>query len=310
MKYKKYNFIPLLGGAVFYTVNIVFAQTLTGTVKYADENGMFSPLPGATVRVLELGAGGVTDGEGRYVVPVPGRKSYTLVFEAIGYRSDTLIAKPDAPLTVVLSDAFMIETVEISATGTATRLSTVSAWQTEEMTKMELYKAACCNLSESFETNATVDVSYPDAVTGVKEIQMLGLTGSYIQVTTEQLGLISGLGKTFGLNYLPGTWVESVQIIKGAGSVVNGYEALTGQINAELIKPYAREFLHVNLYGNTAGRGEANVYVAHPVAPKWRSATMLHGSFLQGENDMNHDGFLDMPKYTPVSYTHLRAHET
>ncbi|MCS7086238.1 MAG: TonB-dependent receptor, partial [Bacteroidia bacterium] len=129
------------------------------------------------------------------------------------------------------------------------------------------------------------------------------------QITTEQLGLVRGLGKTFGLNYLPGTWVESVQIIKGAGSVVNGYEALTGQINAELVKPFVGEFLRLNSYANTVGRGEANVCITHPVSAKWGSATLLHGSFLQADNDMNHDGFLDAPKYAQYNVAHRWRYE-
>ncbi len=285
-----------------------YAQALTGTVKYIDEGGKLSPLPGATVKPLDA-PGAVTDAEGRFVVPVSDGKTYRLVVEAIGFRPDTVAAKAGRPVTVTLSDALLIKTVEIAASAPGTRLSTLGPYPSEELTRTELTKAACCNLSESFETNATVDVSYSDAVTGVKEVQMLGLTGSYTQITTEQLGWVQGLGKTFGLNYMPGTWVESVQIIKGAGSVVNGYEALTGQINAELAKPHAREFLHFNLYGNTAGRGEANVVVARPVSRKWASATMLHGSFLQGANDMNHDGFLDMPKYTLYNAAHRWHYE-
>ncbi|MCS7086795.1 MAG: carboxypeptidase-like regulatory domain-containing protein, partial [Bacteroidia bacterium] len=160
------------------------AQVLTGTVKYPGEEGKFLPLPGATVRILD-GAGAVTDAEGRFSISVAGgRKSYRLVVEAVGFRTDTVVVEPGGAATIVLSDAIAVRTIEVQALGPGTRLSTLDTYRAEELTRVELTKAACCNLSESFETNASVDVSYSDAVTGIKEIQMLGLTGAYTQITT------------------------------------------------------------------------------------------------------------------------------
>jgi outer membrane receptor for ferrienterochelin and colicins len=110
----------------------------------------------------------------------------------------------------------------------------------------EFKKAACCNLSESFETNASVDVSYSDAVTGAKQIQLLGLAGTYVQIMTENYPAMYGLAAAYGLNYIPGPWMESIQVSKGPASVKNGYEAITGQINVEFKKPATSEKLFVN----------------------------------------------------------------
>src|SRR5690606_4511905 len=146
------------------------------------------------------------------------------------------------------------------------------------LNEKELQKAACCNLSESFETEGSVDVMYRDGVTGAKEIQMLGLSGTYTQMLRETIPSLRGLAVGYGLAYIPGTWIESIQISKGAGSVVNGYESMTGQINLELRKPEPDEpSLFLNLYGNHLGRAEANLHLSKRFNEKVGSLLLLHG---------------------------------
>ena len=118
------------------------------------------------------------------------------------------------------------------------------------MAARQLTKAACCNLSESFETSPAVDVSYTDAVTGIKQIQLLGLAGSYTQITTENTPEIRGLVGSYGLTFIPGPWIEGIQLTKGTGSVVNGYESIAGQINVEEKKPDKMDRLLLNAYLN------------------------------------------------------------
>lgn len=170
------------------------------------------------------------------------------------------------------------------------------------MTGGELLKAACCNLSESFETNPSVDVSYNDAVTGSKQIQLLGLSGNYTQLTVENLPGPRGLATPLGLNSIAGPWIESIQLTKGVGSVANGFESIAGQINVELKKPESAERLLANVYVNDLGKTDLNLNLAEKLSPKWSTALLLHDDFLQNKNlDFNKDGFRDLPTGNQLS---------
>lgn len=163
------------------------------------------------------------------------------------------------------------------------------------LTSKELLKAACCNLAESFETNPSIDVNFPDALTGTKQIRMLGLTSPYLMITEENIPSVRGASQAYGLSFTPGTWVESIQITKGAGSVVNGYESISGQINTELIKPVGDIPFFLNVYGSTDSRFEVNTHFNRKFSDKWSSSLFVHGNARLSKNDMNDDGFLDNP---------------
>ena len=163
------------------------------------------------------------------------------------------------------------------------------------MTSKELLKAACCNLAESFETNPSIDVNFSDALTGTKQIKMLGLTSPYLMITEENIPSVRGASQAYGLSFTPGTWVESIQITKGAGSVVNGYESISGQINTELIKPISDIPFFLNVYGSTDSRFEINSHFNKKISDKWSSSLFIHGNSRLSKNDMNNDGFLDNP---------------
>ena len=171
---------------------------------------------------------------------------------------------------------------------------TVTA-NTTTMTSHELLKAACCNLAESFETNPSIDVNFSDALTGTKQIKMLGLTSPYLMITEENIPSVRGASQAYGLTFTPGTWIESIQITKGAGSVVNGYESISGQINTELIKPANDIPFFLNVYGDSGSRFEANVHTNVKVSEKWATSFFLHNNLRLSKNDMNNDGFLDNP---------------
>ncbi|MGO4822709.1 MULTISPECIES: TonB-dependent receptor plug domain-containing protein [unclassified Flavobacterium] len=166
---------------------------------------------------------------------------------------------------------------------------------TTTLTSKELLKAACCNLAESFETNPSIDVSFSDALTGTKQIKMLGLTSPYLMITEENIPSVRGASQAYGLSFTPGTWVESIQITKGAGSVVNGYESISGQINTELIKPISDIPFFLNVYGSTDSRFEVNTHFNKKISEKWASSLFVHGNSRIAKNDMNDDGFLDNP---------------
>lgn len=167
---------------------------------------------------------------------------------------------------------------------------------TEFISSKELLRAACCNLGESFTTNPSVDVNYADAATGVQQIKLLGLSGTYVQMLTENIPNYRGLAAPFSLGYIPGPWMQSIQVSKGASSVKNGYESITGQINVEFKKPQATPFVDANLYYNTKGKLEANFGGNLKLSERWSTALLGHYEILDKAHDDNGDGFVDMPK--------------
>ncbi|HMK07209.1 MAG TPA: Plug domain-containing protein, partial [Flavobacterium sp.] len=153
-----------------------------------------------------------------------------------------------------------LKTVKVDAVRKSIKKSYSLTANTTTLTSKELLKAACCNLAESFETNPSIDVNFSDALTGTKQIKMLGLTSPYLMITEENIPSVRGASQAYGLSFTPGTWVESIQITKGAGSVVNGFESISGQINTELIKPVNDIPFFLNIYGSTDSRFEVNTH--------------------------------------------------
>ncbi len=162
--------------------------------------------------------------------------------------------------------------------------------------RTELFKAACCNLGESFTTNPSVDVSYNDATTGARQIKLLGLSGTYVQMLTEQLPNFRGAASPYALGYVPGPWMKSIQVSKGSASVKNGYESITGQINVEYLKPEDDQGLDVNLYGDSKSRLEANAAGNMHFGNHTSGEILLHYENSINNHDENHDGFYDKPR--------------
>lgn len=188
-----------------------------------------------------------------------------------------------------------LEEVKVQVTQKGLKKSIKGTANTTIVSSKELLKAACCNLAESFETNPSIDVNFSDALTGTKQIKMLGLTSPYILITEENIPSVRGASQAYGLSFTPGTWVESIQITKGAGSVVNGYESISGQINTELLKPMNDIPFFLNVYGSTDSRFEVNTHFNKKLSDKWATSLFVHGNARVSKNDMNDDGFLDNP---------------
>ncbi len=188
-----------------------------------------------------------------------------------------------------------LDEVKVQATQKGLKKSIKGTSNTTIVSSKELLKAACCNLAESFETNPSIDVNFSDALTGTKQIKMLGLTSPYIMITEENIPSVRGASQAYGLSFTPGTWVESIQITKGAGSVVNGYESISGQINTELLKPMKDIPFFLNAYGSTDSRFELNTHFNKKLSEKWATSLFVHGNARVAKNDMNDDGFLDNP---------------
>ncbi|WP_018613548.1 TonB-dependent receptor domain-containing protein [Segetibacter koreensis] len=268
-------------------------QIIKGVVLEEDKKGSFIPLAGASIMWLGTNQGTVTDNTGSFAIKHSGNR---LIISYSGYKADTILVNDAQDLKMILATNNRLNEVKVTASKLSRYINTSTAFRTETMSEKELFKAACCNLSESFETNPSVDVSYNDAVTGSKQIQLLGLAGIYSQLTVENLPGPRGLATFLGLNSIPGTWVESIQLSKGTGSVANGYESIAGQINVELKKPQNSERLYANMYINDFGKTDLNLNLSQKISKKWLTALLLHHDFLKNNRlDFNKDGFRDLP---------------
>ncbi len=215
-----------------------------------------------------------------------------------------LVAAPAIAQDTLNMDQFRIDEVQVVQRRKGTVKSRTDAFDTQRINSEELCRAACCNLSEAFETSASVDVAYADAATGAKQIRLLGLNGTYVQLIQENTPAVRGLAQNFGLEYIPGPWMSSIQVSKGTSSVINGYEATSGQINVELLKPQIQSPLAVNLMFNSDLMAEANIAGGWKIESrkqKVESRKLYTGILAHyGQNfmamDSNHDSFMDMPK--------------
>lgn len=293
------------------------AQNVVGYVFEVDGNNQRVYLPGVNIVWMGTTSGTASDANGRFVLSKTGINTTRLVVSLIGYKTDTVELKKELTKIDIqmVPSAVELQEVEIKAKVGNTYISRLSPRKVQVITEGELQRAACCNLSESFETNASIDVSYSDAITGAKQIQLLGLSGIYSQIQTENIPSIRGMASAYGLNYIPGPWMESIQISKGTASVINGYESITGQINVEYKKPHDAEKLYVNLFGNSKGRMEANLYSGYELNEKWHTLMLVHGDYFGnkinkintttinsgGEKQTLDENFMDMPLVNTIN---------
>lgn len=281
--------------------SIIFSQEkISGVIFEDNANNETILLAGANVYWLNSSIGTVTDIDGKFTLEYT--KAYSkLVISHIGYMTDTLIINKPQTIRHGLKATSTLEEVIVETRKQSTTKSYINAQNVYNVSSDELLKAACCNLSESFETNPSIDVNFADAISGTRQIKMLGLTSPYILITTENVPTIRGAAQAYGLTFTPGTWVESIQITKGAGSVVNGFESIAGQINVELQKPTKDNKLLINAFANAAERFELNAHYNTALNKSWSTGLYIHGSTLQRKHDVNNDGFMDMPNYKQIN---------
>ncbi|WP_273274080.1 TonB-dependent receptor [Maribacter polysiphoniae] len=274
---------------------LAFSQEkVEGMVMEVSEGNEHLGLSGANVYWMDSQIGTMTNGDGLFSIPY--KKEYNkLIISYVGYESDTLTVNSPKTIHHTLKALNALDEVVVHKKRDAIQKTFYSAQNVVTVNSAELLKAACCNLSESFETNPAIDVNFSDALTGTKQIQMLGLTSPYLLITQENIPMVRGASQAFGLTFTPGTWVESIQITKGAGSVVNGYESISGQINTELVKPLTDNGIFVNGYGNQNGRYELNTHFNKKLTDTWSSGLYIHANRRDEKEDNNGDGFLDAP---------------
>lgn len=286
----------LLFNLILVSLCLSAQDEVQGTVLLREADKSTEPLPYARVGWAD-GAATMTDDAGHFTLPMPAEWPAILVTSSFSTSPDSLQldGPPNGRLTVTVGGSVELKAAEIVERQASTRLSVQTLQAIESIGARELKRAACCDISESFETNATVDVSYSDAVSGTKTIRMLGLDGKYAQIGVENIPFVRGLSANSGLTLIPGPWIEDINVSKGIGTAVNGPNAMTGQIDLHLVDPATAPLLFTNLYGNSHGRAELNVNTAQQMGKYGDNILMVHGSLLQHELDDNKDGFRDQP---------------
>ena len=288
--------------ALFLPFVAMAQRTLTGKVTDVN-NGQ--PLVGATLFWKNTTAGATSTADGSYSIKrVHGFN--TLVVDYLGYDllEIEVEEKGVSTLNIELTpSAVDIDEVVVEGQQRGNYAKTTGITRQEQISFAGLCKMACCSLAESFENSASVTVGYSDAISGARQIKMLGLAGTYTQILDENRPIMQGAGATYGLSYTPGMWLNSIQVSKGVASVTAGHEAITGQINLEHRKPTDDERFFLNLYFDNEMRPEINISSAIPLTPDKSLSTviMAHGSLDTSHHDMNFDGFADMPKANQIN---------
>ena len=278
-------------------------QFLTGSVYEKDDTGRLNSLVGANILWAGTNIGTTSDINGKFKIPYS-TYSKKLVVSMVGYTTDTLSIIYEKSIEVILKVQPKLEKeIEVVGQQQSTFVDYLEVENKSVMTTKELYKAACCNLSESFETNPSIDVSFTDAITGAKQIEMLVLSGIYTQSTLENLPYLRGLISNVGLTFIPGSWVQAINVSKGIGSVANGFESITGQIDVDLKKPsdINDKPFFLNLYGDYDQRFEGNMNYRFMLSDKIQVINLLHYSSRQYKYDMNHDHYIDMPTFKTLN---------
>ena len=295
----KYIVTILMSALSFLT----FAQeTLEGTI-LTKEGTQDLPLPGASIYWLGTQNGTTSNEEGQFSLALQ-KSTDQLIISYLGFETDTIQIQNQKRIThfLISSYAESLDEVTINQRRKAIQKSYLEAQNIVNVNSAELLKAACCNLSESFETNPSIDVNFSDALTGTKQIKMLGLTSPYLLITEENIPMVRGASQAYGLTFTPGTWIESIQITKGSGSVANGFESIAGQINTEIKKPFSDVPLFINLFTSANGRQEVNLQGNQKWNDKWSTGLFLHANQRNQAMDRNGDAFLDVPLAKQVNF--------
>lgn len=267
-------------------------KTVSGTV-YKIMDGKKIPLEYADIYTLKENNATYTDEKGHFTLELP-TASAQIVVSYLGYVPDTILVSRGSVIAAHLSQNSTLKEVVVTYRRQTTGISKISTIKTYQVDDSELLKAACCNLAESFQTLPAVDVAITDAVTGTRQIKMLGLAGPNLAFSQELLPIFKGLAAIQGLTLIPGPWIAGMQINQSVGSVSNGYQGVSGQINLQLRKPQSMDPVYVNLYGSEDGRYEGNINLAHKFNKNLSTALLLHGHKRSRELDRNGDGFMDM----------------
>lgn len=287
----------------FLVIDAGIAQTLKGIVYEIDENQNKIPLAGTNIFWEGTQMGTTTNEEGFFELEKIESDHLHLIVSYIGYQPVTVeIPIEQDNIEIVLSVNREMKEVVVTGTSLSKYIDELDARPIEIITSKELLKAACCNLAESFTTNASVDIQFQDALTGAKQIQLLGLAGIYTNIMFENIPTLKGVTNTFGLGYVPGPWMTAISVSKGAASVVNGYESITGQINIDYKKPDDIERYYFNLFQSSHFKTDLNANAAVQLSENLSTLLLAHTDFVTKTFDHNHDYFADQPEVKQFNF--------
>lgn len=259
-------------------------------------NNFGKALPGATVRWLSHKKATIADEQGQFnIIKLP--ETFKLIASYNGYATDTMDVSNMDSVVLVLKEKNTLNEVVINAEKDGIVTSNRSIIKTEVITSVELKKSACCDLAGCFETQASVQPQTTNVITNAKELRILGLSGVYNQVLIDGFPMIQGLSFTYGISGIPGTLVDNIYISKGANSVLQGHESISGQINVETKKPNASEKLFANIYTNSFLEKHLNLATNFKTG-KWHSLLAFHTVQPAKKTDRDYDNFLDLPLLT------------
>lgn len=279
-----------------------YTQSLNGYVYELDDKNEKIPLIGANIYWLDTQLGTTSNDSGFFELKKPDMNNLNLVISYIGFKPDTIQISDEESIEILLFINRELNEVVVTGKSLSKYIDELDPKAVEVITSKELLKAACCNLSESFTTNASVDVQFQDAVTGAKQIQLLGLAGTYTQIMFENIPTLTGIGSTFGLDYVPGPWMTAISISKGAASVVNGYESITGQINIDYKKPDHPEKFYLNAFQSTHYKTDVNANYSQELSENLSTIILAHSNFTSKTIDHNHDSFMDQPNIKQFNF--------
>lgn len=286
-------------------------QTIRGFVYEIAFDGTISPISGANVYTLDHKKGTITNKHGYFEIDTNQLSTKTLIISILGYSSDTFhIQNADQELKIYLNLGYNLPVVEIIDDIPSTYILSLKAVPVQVISSGELRRAACCNLARSFETNASVDVQYNDGISGSKRILFLGLSGIYSQIMLENIPYIRGLSHIYGLEYIPGPWIDAISISKGTTSVVNGFEGITGQINVDLKKPEGVDKFHIHAALDNHFQHRLSTYNKTIIAQNLQTMTYAHYSNNRLIMDINLDGFQDEPLHNRLQLFNYWNYQT
>ncbi|PKP06512.1 MAG: hypothetical protein CVU10_02815 [Bacteroidetes bacterium HGW-Bacteroidetes-5] len=301
MNYKRLIFFTLF---TLFSGLSLYSQTVSGSVRVMKPDGSVEPMAYASVYWLEGKIALESDDKGRFSFDRKKTDTVSLIATFVGHTRDTIIlGKGENKADFLIKEGEELQAARVVTRQQGNYISKLSSVKTEVISAAGLCKMACCNLAESFENSASVTVGYSDAITGARQIRLLGLSGIYTQMLDENRPVMRGIASPFGLSYIPGQWLESIQIAKGPSSVINGTEAITGQINLEHRKPTTEEPFFLNLFLSNTLRTEANVASSIQLNNKWSTVMLGHFSTDPSDHDGNHDGFRDEPQSLQFNFS-------
>ena len=280
---------------VFTILTVPFlsvAQTVRG--KVINANGV--PLEGANIVWLSTNKGTVTNESGEFLIRLPKRLPHILLVSFAGYKTDSLKIHDTSFVLISLSDRAALGDVTVVG---SKRPSYIAAQpiKTEVISTLELKKAACCDLAGCFETQASVQPQTTNIITNSKELRILGLSGIYNQLLIDGFPQVQGLTYTYGISSIPGVLVDNIFVAKGANSVLQGYESISGQINVLTKEPDNTDKLLVNAYFNSFAEKHINAIYSFK-KDKWSNMTAFHMVQPANRIDKDEDSFLDLPLLT------------